>query len=150
MLTLSLIGILLVAATVLIHAVGTTYWVAHLSRRYTDGAGDWRPRSVFAVLIATGVILMLLHVVEVAIWAVAYQVTLPAGELATFEEALYFSLVTYTSLGYGDITLGQQWRLLSGIEALNGMLLVGWTTALLFAVVQRSWRAMAQPRSPQQ
>ena len=59
-----------------------------------------------------------------------------------FETALYFSFVTFTTLGYGDITLSEGWRLLSGIEALNGLLLVGWTTALLFAIVQRGWQGL--------
>jgi hypothetical protein len=80
---------------------------------------------------------------QVTLWAAVYRWVLPAGGLETFEQALYFSLVTFTTLGYGDITLGPEWRLLSGIEALNGILLVGWTTALLFAVVQRTWRAMS-------
>ena len=63
-------------------------------------------------------------------------------QLDTFEQAVYFSMVTFTTLGYGDIRLGPDLRLLSGIEALNGILLVGWTTALLFAVLQHSWKAM--------
>ena len=50
----------------------------------------------------------------------------------------YYSFITLTTLGYGDITLSEGWRILSGIEALNGLLLVGWTTALLFAIVQKS------------
>ena len=55
-----------------------------------------------------------------------------------------FFRVTFTTLGYGDITLVEHdWRLLSGIEALNGILLVGWTTAFLFMVVQRSWTTKA-------
>ena len=70
----------------------------------------------------------------------AHLLILPGGQLKTFEEATYFSVVTFTTLGYGDMTLhDHDWRLLSGIEALNGILLVGWTTALLFLVVQRSW-----------
>jgi hypothetical protein len=43
-------------------------------------------------------------------------------------------------LGYGGITLDPEWRVLSGLEAMNGILLFGWSTALLFAVVQRSWK----------
>lgn len=81
------------------------------------------------------------------VWAVAYMSLLPDGELATFEKALYFSFVTFTTLGYGDITLSEGWRLLSGIEALNGILLVGWTTALLFAVVQRTWQGLGRKNS---
>lgn len=48
--------------------------------------------------------------------------------------------VTFTTLGYGDIVLGPEWRLLSGIEAINGIVLFGWSTAFLFAIVQRSWK----------
>ena len=65
----------------------------------------------------------------------------PAGELADFEAAVYFSFVTFTTLGYGDITLSEGYRLLSGIQALNGILLVGWSTALMFAVVQKIWQS---------
>ena len=60
-----------------------------------------------------------------------------------FEAAIYFSFVTFTTLGYGDLTLSDGWRLLSGIEALNGILLDGWSTAVLFAVVQRIWQSSA-------
>jgi hypothetical protein len=67
---------------------------------------------------------------------------MPSDELATFEQAAYFSFVTFTTLGYGDITLSESWRLLSGIEALNGILLVGWTTAMIFTVVQRIWQGL--------
>lgn len=55
----------------------------------------------------------------------------------TLEEALYFSTVTLTTLGYGDITLDEQWRLFASLEAANGIILFGWSTALIFAVVQR-------------
>ena len=50
---------------------------------------------------------------------------------------MYVSLVTFTTLGYGDITLDLRWRWLSGIEAMNGILLFGWTTATLFWIVQK-------------
>ncbi len=100
-------------------------------------------RIAIAILIRTVLILMLLHAIEIMIWAASYILLLPDGELAPFEKAVYFSFVTFTTLGYGDITLSEGWRILSGIEALNGILLVGWTTALLFAVVQRMWRGLA-------
>ena len=84
--------------------------------------------------------MLLLHTVEVVLWATAYRTFVP-DELESFEEATYFSFVTFTSLGYGDITLSSKWRLLSGIEALNGILLAGFSTALLFGVLARAWDA---------
>ena len=98
--------------------------------------------SAIHALLTTVVVATVLHALQVTIWAIAYIMMLPAGELQTMEEAIYFSFVTFTTLGYGDITLSEGWRILSGMEALNGILLVGWTTALLFAVVQRTWQAM--------
>jgi hypothetical protein len=87
----------------------------------------------------------MLHLAEVIVWAVFYLVIAPVKEIGTFEEAVYFSAVTFTTLGYGDITLADHhWRLLSGAEALNGVLLAGWSTALLFAVFQRCWKGLVQ------
>jgi len=142
MLKIYLIGIGIVAITVVMHALGTIAWVRHLSRQYPEGQGLGQMRSAIHALLTTVVVATVLHALQVTIWAIAYIMMLPAGELQTMEEAIYFSFVTFTTLGYGDITLSEGWRILSGMEALNGILLVGWTTALLFAVVQRTWQAM--------
>jgi voltage-gated potassium channel len=139
MLEMSLIGAGMVAATVVMHAIGTTYWVRFLVRRYANSEGFWFRRRVLWILTSTALVLTALHTLEIVLWASAYQWLVPAGELETFEKAVYFSFVTFTTLGYGDVTLSEGWRLLSGIEAMNGILLVGWTTAMLFSVVQRSW-----------
>lgn len=144
MLKLSLIGTLLVAITVVIHAVGTTYLVQYLARRFLDDRGQWGSRNTLVALSHTAVMLLALHALEIIIWAGVYKTLGPVGELADFETAVYFSFVTFTTLGYGDITLSEGWRLLSGIQALNGILLVGWSTALMFAVVQKSWQGFAQ------
>jgi hypothetical protein len=142
MLRLSLIGSALIAITVVIHAVGTTAWVRHLSGKYTVGSlGESRRATL--VLVNTALIGFALHTIEIVVWAGAYQLLMPVHELGTFEEAVYFSFVTFTTLGYGDITLSEGWRLLSGIEALNGILLIGWTTAMIFSVVQNIWREIA-------
>jgi hypothetical protein len=79
--------------------------------------------------------------------AVAYLYLTQVEPIDSLESAAYFSAITFTTLGYGDITLStDQWRLLTGIEALNGVLLLGWSTALLYAVVHRSWRSYAEIR----
>jgi hypothetical protein len=143
MFKLALIGAALVVITVIIHAFGTAVWLTILGRRFTHGDGAIRAGKTPHVLIGTVVVLLVLHTLEIIVWAYAYLVLLPTGELASFEDAVYFSFVTFTTLGYGDITLTENWRLLSGIEALNGIMLVGWSTAMLFAVVQRMWQGMA-------
>ena len=83
-----------------------------------------------------GVVLLMLVVslLEVSVWAAMY-VLLDAIE--GFERALYFSMVTFTTLGYGDIVLESRWQLLAAFEAANGIIMFGWTTAIVIAVVQR-------------
>ena len=100
-------------------------------------AARWgvRSHSTAALLIATVVVMLFFAgLLEAAIWAAMY---VQLGAISSFEEALYFSIVTFTTLGYGDITLTQDWRLLCSIEAANGIILFGWSTALVFAFLQR-------------
>lgn len=141
MLRISLIGAAIVALTVVIHAIGTTLWVRRIGRRF-DGDKYWRSHMAIMLLIRTVLIVIALHTIEIILWAGSYILLLPESDLASFEEAVYFSFVTFTTLGYGDITLSEGWRILSGIEALNGILLIGWTTAMLFSVVQRMWQGL--------
>jgi hypothetical protein len=140
MISYILLSMLLVAVTVLIHAGGTSRWLAFLVARFKRDRALNRQNSLLLSLAGTGLILLILHAVQILLWALAYMHLLPPTVLDTLEEATYFSFVTFTTLGYGDITLTGPWRIMSGIEALNGILLVGWSTAMLFAVVQRSWQ----------
>ena len=142
MLSFSLIGASLVAVTVMMHAVGTTWWLRVLATRYADDDTPWSTARSLTIITTTVIVLITLHALQILVWAVAYLSLATVGELDNFESAIYFSFVTFTTLGYGDITLGAPWRVLSGIQALNGIMLVGWTTALLFAVVQRSWKGL--------
>lgn len=143
MLYLSLIGSALIALTVVIHAIGTTAWVKRLGKKYVDNL-PWSGRRAMLVLVNTALVVFALHTLEIIIWAAAYIALVPINELASFEEAVYFSFVTFTTLGYGDISLSEGYRLLSGIEALNGIILIGWTTAMIFSVVQRIWQGIGQ------
>jgi len=70
--------------------------------------------------------------VHASAWAATYVVV---DAIQGFEEALYFSMVTFTTLGYGDITLAESWRLLAAFEAANGCIMFGWTTAIVVAVI---------------
>jgi hypothetical protein len=79
-------------------------------------------------------LMFLVAVAEVTLWAVAYQAL---GAIDGFEPALYFSMVTFTTLGYGEIVLDPNWRLLASCEAAIGIIMFGWTTAIVIAGVQK-------------
>jgi hypothetical protein len=94
-----------------------------------------RPFYIPLFHISSIVLLMfVVSVCEVALWAVTYRVL---GVFHTFEPALYFSMVTFTTLGYGEIVLDPNWRLLASCEAVIGIIMFGWTTAIVIASVQR-------------
>jgi hypothetical protein len=77
---------------------------------------------------------VLLHLVEIASWATMY---VHSGAIGDAQTAAYFSAVTYTTVGYGDIVLPIEWRLDAGVEALTGILMCGWSTGFFFAIVNR-------------
>ena len=137
-----LIGAVIAVLTVIVHALGTTAWLRHLGLRFGVSGERWGTLTSMRILSMSVLALIGLHTIQIAMWAVAYLSLGEVSELETFETALYFSFVTFTTLGYGDITLSEPWRVMSGIQALSGILLVGWTTAFLFALVQRSWKGM--------
>ncbi len=132
-------ALLTVAATVCIHAAGTGWWLGRLraygAKESSTGSDPWR---VMSILVRTALVLIALLSIEVILWAFLLR-SLPEGGLLNFEEAMYLSFTTFTTLGYGDVTLSGPWRILTGIEALNGVILLGWSTALSFAVIQRIW-----------
>lgn len=136
---LLLTATMLLAVTVLIHTVGTMQWMRRLRNNYASAEGDIRVTLRFRALILTALLLTFLHIIEILLWALTYLYIRPDVALDTLEEAFYFSAVTFTTLGYGDITLDSDWRVLSGIQAINGILLIGWSTAFIFAVLQHSW-----------
>lgn len=136
------VGMLLMAFNVAIHAVGSTLWIHYLQQNRSLKTRPLPFWTVLRVLSSTAIFVLVLHIIEVSAWAVVYLSLNDIPELRTFEQATYFSIVTFTSLGYGDITLQGSWRLLSGIEAMNGIILFGWSTALLFAILQRLWTAI--------
>jgi voltage-gated potassium channel len=142
MLKYALIGTVIVTVTIIIHAIGTLSLVRELGRRYADKEGDFRSSNPLRVLIGIVLVFFALHTIEIIVWACVYWFLLPANSMGSFEEATYFSFITFTTLGYGDITLAQGWRLLGGIESLNGIILVGLTTAMLFAILSRMWHGI--------
>jgi hypothetical protein len=88
-----------------------------------------------AVMIPTVLILMITHTLEVLVWSLAYSLIDVA---AAGVDLVYFAFVNYTTLGYGDVLPVEHWRLLGPITAMNGVLLFGWSTALIFEVLRRT------------
>jgi hypothetical protein len=128
------IGSALILATTVIHGLWTLVGISLVRGLYENHDGV--PSSWYNTLILAAIVLWLFlaSVAEVWLWASVY---LHLGALETLEEALYFSTVTFSTLGYGDVVLEESWRLLGAFEAANGLFLFGWSTALVFLVVQR-------------
>ncbi len=126
------LGAAMIAVTTLVQGVFTVLGIEklrdHLETRTTKSLVPSTLKLAVFVLW-----LFLATVIEVWIWAILYLVL---GAHGTLEEAVYFSTSTFTTLGFGDIVLDEEWRVLSSFEAANGLLMFGWTTALVFAAVQ--------------
>jgi hypothetical protein len=125
-----LAGCAMMAVCVIIHAGGIA-WALRWLRRGHLPDGFWPSTWLFVRL---AIWMALLHLTEISVWAVMY---VGKGALSDLPTALYFSAVTYTTTGYGDIVLPPQWRLDAGIEALTGILMCGWSTGFFFAIVAR-------------
>lgn len=93
------------------------------------------------VIVATGALLVAGHFLEVVIWAVTYDLV---GAAPPDSDLIYFAFGNYTTLGYGGIAPVDGWRLLGPMTALNGIMLIGWSTALVIEILRRSGHAPSQ------
>lgn len=135
-----IISIFMAGLTVAVHTLGVVTWLDFLSRRFDFHSSHKGALHLFRGVLTTAVALILLHVFEALLWALLYlQLPAQAG-LKNFHEALYLSMITITTLGYGDITLNYQWQILTGVESMVGIVVFGLTTATLFVVLQKSWK----------
>ena len=131
------------AVCVFVHITGILVmaeWVFQ-HREYLERTASKRRSALLLIVLFSGV--MVLHITETSLWAVFYY----TQELfKDFESSLYFSLTSYTTIGYGDVLLPQRWRLLGAIEGISGVLLCGVSAGFMFAVIS----AMFQIRLRQQ
>ena len=128
---------LLVVITVAMHTVGFDVLLRVMIRWHALGTSGFR--RVIRWVIGMTYWLILIHLVEISVWGLFY---FWQGCLPDAEGAFYFSGVTYTTVGYGDLVLPKQWRMFAPIEALTGILMCGLSAGLFFAVVSRwisSW-----------
>ena len=127
-----IVGIMVVTAAT--HIAGL--WLLEPACKRYIGYGTARHHGVF--LLGLALALLALHSLEIVEYAILYQAL---GALPTFETALYFSADTYSTIGGGGVELPRQWRLVGSFEGVNGMVLIGWSTAFLFA----AWRDILRP-----
>lgn len=112
----------------------------YIRKRYIES----KLHNILAIIVAVMLILVS-HLCSIALWA---WVFIMCGEFGSFETAFYFSSGNYTTLGYGDIAVSKAWRLLGPLEAINGVIMLGWTTAMIFAVQSNLLRLRLKIKSP--
>jgi hypothetical protein len=127
----------LMALCVAIHATGVVAALRRWDRaRPQTGVRGWN-----WLLVEVAGWMILLHLVEISVWALVFA---SAAVMPDLPSAFYFSAVTYTTTGYGDLTLPESWRLVGGIEALTGIIMCGLSTGLFVAVVGRMVQSVRQ------
>lgn len=130
-----LIATMMVFATMLIHLAGITTLARLL--RFDPTAEEHHHQftpKVAVLVLAIVLALVFVHGVEIWLYAGLY---LYLGAVADLEAAVYFSTITYAAIGFSDGEMARQWRLVSAIEGVNGVLLLGWSTAFFVSVVAR-------------
>ena len=123
-----------------IHAIlmAAVIWAARATSAITAPRQALR---LIVVMIATVSLLMAAHFVEVLVWSLAYAIVDAAPKGA---DLIYFAFVNYTTLGYGDVTPVKRWSLLGPMTAMNGVLLFGWSTAVIFEVLRMTLLATGE------
>lgn len=126
--------IILINLTVIIHSTWM-FFVLKVINLHVESVIRIVFRNIGIIMTA-----LFAHLLEASLFAVFYRVV---GAFSDWNTSFYFSLVSYATVGYGDVTLPEHWRLIGGIEGLIGALMVGWSVAVLVAVLQRL-RGMSQ------
>lgn len=124
------------ALCVAIHAIGVMGALRWIDR--SSALADPRFWPPTWLLIRVAGRLVSLHLFEISLWALLYAL---GHAMPDVHSAFYFSSVTYTTVGYGDLVLSEPWRLVGGIEALTGILMCGWSTGFFFTVVNHMHRS---------
>jgi hypothetical protein len=133
-------GFGMMVLTIIIHALFMVGGVK-LAKWRRSRFGDVGKEMVKAALLSGLTAWMFLAIVlEAGLWALLYLFSPLITALPDLETAFYFSMVTYTTLGFGDVVLTGQWRTLASIQAANGVIIFGWTTALIFYFIQQIYK----------
>ena len=127
------ITLFMIPLTVLIHAFALMGIVHFMRRQHRLGRTGIRFWQDVAIVCVATLLMGAAHLVESAIWALLFMY---CGEFARFDPAFYHSAMNYTTLGYGDVVMSPSWKIFGPLEAADGMLMFGVSTAMIFAVIQ--------------
>jgi hypothetical protein len=133
MLTVLVVGCGGLLASVVAYGIATAL-IAHIVVRLVRGVTEFGFMRTVAIMMIVTVITAASHLFHIALWG---GILLACGQTRSFDDAFYLSAQNYTALGYGDIPMSGPWRLLGPLEAMNGLLLFGLSTAVLFAIMGR-------------
>ena len=130
----------------MIHLTGLLLMAEWLFRRRENLERTASRRQFALLIVALFAGIMMLHLIQTSLWAVFYYTQ---NLFSDFETSLYFSMVSFTTIGYGDVLLPRRWRLLGVIEGFSGVLLCGVSTAFIFAVINALFQFRLRQRSNQ-
>lgn len=132
MVKILLLLLVLVSACVMIHGLGMVLgwkWLNHTRARHGHHFSAWES---FRVLVRVVYGLLLLHLLQIMVWAAFYQWS---GCFRDFATSFYYSATSYSTVGFGDVIPPGNWRIMGAMEAVTGVLMFGWSTGALFSVV---------------
>lgn len=132
MLKLLLILFVLVSTCVAIHGVGMILGMRWLTLTSSRHRQHFSLIAMFRILIQVVYGLLLLHLLEIFVWAACFHW---GGFFSEFTTSFYYSATSYSTVGYGDVIPPENWRILGAMEGVTGILMFGWSTGALFSVV---------------
>lgn len=136
----------IVSVCLVVHVAGILSMAEWLlsKREYYQRKATKRHFAVLVISLFSGV--MLLHLIQTSLWALFYYTQDLFGD---YQTSLYFSMVSFATIGYGDVLLPRRWRLLGAVEGFSGVILCGISTAFIFAVMNAMLQSRLQQRSKQ-
>ena len=131
------VGLIVIIVNVIIQGIGNVIWLKAITRVFKNNNKTINTFTVIKLLVNSFLFFTILHSIQTIIWTLCYLINpVTKVDFTNTMEGLYFSFVTFTTLGYGDVTISSEWKLLSGLEAINGIMLIGWSTALMYSLIQ--------------
>ena len=132
------VGVITFVCTIFVHVLPLSATVTIVRREKSLALAGVTFWSEFAIVALIILFALVAHLIEIALWAAVFVI---CGEFHDFGTAYYHSAVNYTTLGYGDLIMSPTWRLLGPLEAANGILMFGVSTAMIFTLILRLTRA---------